>query len=935
MTPIHNKTVFVLDAHGILHQLFHALPEMSSPQGEPVGVVFGFARDLIKLIAEHKPDYIFCAYDLPGGTFRNTIYPQYKDNRKEMPESLPPQIGFSRDVLAAFDIPVLAVQGFEADDVMATIATMVEKDGGKCVLVTADKDCRQLLSDNVSLFNLRKQEFYTAKELLADWGIKPNQVVDFQSLVGDSSDNVPGVPLIGPKIATELLQKYETLENVLDHADEISGAKRKQNLLEGRKIAEMSRELVELRKDVPLDCIWKSGKFSGVDPANLKTMFNRFGFYSLTKKIPDIVASLGANPESQDFNDDDAPLFRSQNSDHDFETSIDDFQTDFVKIDAKYHLVDTTKKFDVFLAELSKQKCFSFDTETTNIRPRFAKIVGMSFCWDDANAWYLPLMGPLGDDTLDAKSTIERLKPVLENPEIGKVGQNLKYEIIVLKNAGIEFRGIEFDTIIADYLLRSGEFQHNLDELADIYLGHETIKIDELIGSGKKQKLMNEVRTEAVCDYAGEDALIPWLLRPILEKRLKSVADIWPLYIDWELPLAEILAQLEFTGIAIDQGVLKKLSVRFSERLHELEKEIHEIAETEFNVASPRQLQTILFDKLGLPVIKKTKTGPSTDIEVLEELASKHELPSKIIEHRQLSKLKGTYVDALPELIHPETHRIHTSFNQVVVATGRLSSSDPNLQNIPIRSEEGREIRSAFVPDTTTGFDHFLSCDYSQIELRVLAHFSEDENLRSAFASGEDIHTSVAAQVFGVPTDEVNKDMRRKAKAVNFGVIYGQSAFGLSKQLGITNEEAAAFIDAYFTKYHDIRSYLDEILDGCLRNKYVSTLLGRRRAISGVRPVRKGGQMNLPERTAVNTVIQGSAADLMKQAMVRVFRRLKTTDLQSRMLLQIHDELVFEVKHGELDKLKKLVIEEMSLDQPLTVPLVIDTKTGKNWNSPE
>ncbi|MGL6196135.1 MAG: DNA polymerase I [Thermoguttaceae bacterium] len=960
MPLLHNKTVFILDAHGILHQLFHALPEMTSPKGEPVGAVFGFARDLISLVSKHKPDYLFCAYDLPGGTFRNELYPKYKENRKEMPETLRPQIAFSRDLLDAFEVPILCKEGFEADDVLATVAAKVENLGGNCVLVTADKDCRQLLTDHVSMYNLRKQEFYTAKELLADWGIRPDQVVDFQSLTGDSTDNVPGVPLIGPKIATELITRYDTLENVLNHAGEISGTKRKQNLLEGREIALLSRELVRLRVDVPLEFEWETGKFSGFDPDKLREIFIRFGFRSLFDKVGNtsIFSKKSDNGAYSGCGTDSDTLFSKQETaasknqglrstavqtSHAVSQNQESYEAEDITavFPAKWEavLVDSSEKFEQFLTELKEQKIFSFDTETTDKKPRFAKLVGMSFCWNEEKAYYLPLRGPLGADLLPADYVLEKLRPIFEDSAIEKIGQNIKYDMIVLRNIGIMLRGVAFDTMLADYLLRTGEQNHNLDYLAHEYLGHKTITYTELVGTGKKQKQIDEVPTESVCDYAAEDALIPWLIKPVLEAKLKRETALYQLFIEWEMPLIEVLADMEFTGITVDRAVLKELSVRFSEKLQTLEHEIYEIAGEEFNIASPKQLQKILFEKFMLPVTKKTKTGPSTDIEVLEELAPLHILPAKIIEYRQAAKLKGTYIDALPEMIHPETHRIHASFNQVVTATGRLSSSDPNLQNIPIRTPEGREIRSAFVAGGKKGDNLFdmsglttlLSCDYSQVELRVLAHFSGDENLIKAFASGEDIHASVASEVFGVEISEVDSDMRRQAKAVNFGVIYGQSAFGLAKQLGIPQDQAAAFIDAYFKKYNGIRNYLGEILDFCMSNGYVTTLLGRRRYIAGVRESYKVHQMTMPERTAINTVIQGSAADLMKQAMIRVQNRLKRENFPANMLLQIHDELVFEVSEEDLDQLQKLVVEEMSLGQPLNVPLVVDSESGKHW----
>ncbi|MGL6226840.1 MAG: DNA polymerase I [Thermoguttaceae bacterium] len=1054
------KTVFVLDAHGILHQLFHALPEMTSPQGEPVGAVFGFARDLIALLSQHRPDYFFCAYDLPGGTFRNRLYAAYKENRKAMPDSLRPQIAASREVLDAFDVPVLAQPDFEADDVLATIARLVEEKGGHCVLITNDKDARQLLSDHVSIYLLRKQEYYTEMELMSDWGITPNQVVDFQSLVGDSSDNVPGIPLIGPKIATELLGRFGTLENVLDHASEISGSKRKQNLLEGREIALLSRELVRLRNDVPLEVNWDAGKFVGVDPGKLWELFQRFGFRSLLAKFPDLIAKIASKPledfEKTSFQPQPArsvisplQLLASQGEpsstpkiserlgystfdetgkkrdsqagtqtrslfdrDEELPESVNVSESHFVPtslhagqsgeyekqaglwgagqidpkhaelpvhfdaesadpknarlpvhfgtesvdsenvgrlrtgdttslrgfgtqktgaIQARYHLVDREETFEEFLEQLKEQCCFSFDSETTDVRPRFAQIVGLSFCWDSQNAWYLPFRGPLGSDCLDAKKVLAALKPILENAEIGKIGQNLKYDGIVLQNVGIGLKGVRFDTMIADYLLRTGEQLHNLDSLAEHYLNHTTIKIGALIGSGKKQKKMNEIPTDLVGDYAGEDALIPWLLAPILEEQIRGNEQWEQLYYDYELPVAEILQKMEFAGIAIDVDLLHTLSVRFAKRLDELEREIHELAGSVFNVASPKQLQKVLFEDLRLPVIKKTKTGPSTDIEVLEELLDHHAIAAKIIDYRQTAKLKGTYVDALPQMIHPQTGRIHTSFNQVVTATGRLSSSDPNLQNIPIRTDEGREIRSAFIPAMSEGFDRFLSCDYSQIELRVLAHFSGDETLCAAFQKGEDIHASVASEVFNVAKEEITPEMRRCAKAVNFGIIYGQSAFGLAKQLGISQEEAASFISAYFEKYAAIHDYMESILTDCHKNGYVSTLLGRRREIFGVRSIRKSGQLTLPERTAINTVIQGSAADLVKAAMIQTDRVIRLQQFRSRLLLQIHDELVFETNQNELESLQKAVVREMQLNQPLAVPLVVDSKIGTRW----
>jgi DNA polymerase-1 len=589
--------------------------------------------------------------------------------------------------------------------------------------------------------------------------------------------------------------------------------------------------------------------------------------------------------------------------------------------------------FANFLGQLQNQTSFSFDTETTDIRPRFAEIVGMAFAWSDQEAWYLPVRGPAGEPHLNLTETLEALRPILENPAVDKIGQNLKYDILVLRSAGMNFRGTAFDSILADYLLDAGRRSHSLDELAMTYLGHETIKISELIGSGKNQKRMDEVPLTQIADYAAEDAIVPLWLRPILEKKLAE-SELSELFGQVELPLIDVLVEMEYNGIKIDTARLAELSEEYGRRLETLETEIHSLAGRKFNIASPKQLQEILFGELKLPVLKKTpKTGPSTDAEVLEELAPLHPLPAKLVEYRQYAKLKSTYVDALPTMVHPRTGRVHASFNQVVAATGRLSSSDPNLQNIPVRTEEGREIRSAFVPGEEGWL--LLAGDYSQIELRVLAHFSGDERLCEAFSRDEDIHARVASQVNNVPLAEVTPSMRREAKAVNFGVIYGQSAFGLAKSLVIDKEAAQKFIDGYFANYPGIEKFMDEILADCRKTGYVKTILGRRRAIEGIRP-NAGRQKNLAERTAINTVIQGSAADLIKLAMISIHRRLcRESELPARMLLQIHDELIFEVPAPTLPELARLVREEMSGVRTLNVPLKVDLKAGPSWADAE
>ncbi|HEY2828221.1 MAG TPA: DNA polymerase I, partial [Pirellulales bacterium] len=600
-----------------------------------------------------------------------------------------------------------------------------------------------------------------------------------------------------------------------------------------------------------------------------------------------------------------------------------------------YEAITTPERLQWLVGELNKQKQISIDTETTSVYPRWAEIVGYSFAWKEGEAYYLPVRAPAGEPCLDPKSTLEALRPVLENAGIGKIGQNLKYDMIVLRTAGVEVAGVQFDTMLASYLLDAGERNHNLDQLAGRYLNHVTTKIEALIGSGKNQKRMDEVPLAEITHYAAEDADVALRLMPPLAARLKE-ANLESLFHDLEVPLVDVLVELESNGIKVDRTRLAELSAQYGQRMAALELEIFKLADREFNIASPKQLQEVLFVEQKLPVLKKTKTGPSTDAEVLEELARSHPLPAKIIEYRQYAKLKGTYVDALPSMLHPQTGRVHASFNQVVAATGRLSSSDPNLQNIPIRSDEGREIRSAFLPGEPDWL--LLAADYSQIELRVLAHFSGDETLLASFERDEDIHARVASQVHDVPLEKVTSEMRRVAKAVNFGVIYGQSPFGLSKMLDIEQEEAARFIDAYFNGYPGVEKFLREVLVQCRRQGYVTTILGRRRAIQGVRDITltKPGepaarQRTLPERTAINTVIQGSAADLMKLAMLHVHRKLSSSRRQSKMLLQIHDELIFEVPPNELDEMKQMVRDEMARIMPLSVALKVDLKTGRNW----
>jgi DNA polymerase-1 len=902
---ISSWTVYVVDAHSLIFQVFHAIPEMTSPRGEHVAAVYGFVRDMLQIIEQKKPDALICAFDRPGPTFRDALFDRYKADRGAMPEELVGQIPKIEQVLKALAIPVIGIEGYEADDILATLARLCNEAGAKCFIVSGDKDCRQLITEQVSVYNIRKDEVFDAAALEREWGIRPEQVIDFQALVGDKVDNVPGVPTIGPKTATTWLKVYKTLDNLLEHAAEIPGTKG-QKLIEGRESALLSRQLVRLDVQVPLAVDWNVSRVDCFNHERLTELFAEFGFRSFGERATKLAPAEAPAAKPDDWG-------------------------------ANYQLVDTSEKLRDLVTKLVNAKLISVDTETTHVMPRWAEIVGLSFAISPGEAFYVPIRGPADEAVLDPASALAALKPVLENPAIAKIGQNLKYDMIVLRSASIELQGTAFDTMIASYLLDAGERNYSLDDLALRYLNHTTIKIHDLIGKGKQQKCMDQVPVAQVSDYAAEDADVPLRLHPLLIPRLEELG-LTKLNETVEVPLVDVLADMEFNGVRVDPERLAEMSERYGIRLKELEIEIEELAGHPLNIASPKQLAQVLFQELKLPVIKRTKTGPSTDADVLEQLAEQHALPAKIVEYRQFSKLKNTYVDALPTMIHPTTGRVHASFNQVVAATGRLSSSDPNLQNIPIRTEEGREIRSAFVAGTK-GWK-LLAADYSQIELRILAHYSEDPALCEAFAQDEDIHTLVASQVYGIPLAEVTSAQRRSAKAVNFGIIYGQSPFGLAKALDISQEEAAAFIDGYFARYSGVGKFFAETLAACNRQGYVSTMLGRRRAIQGVRtvePLLSGAvqwsrrPLNLPERTAVNTVIQGSAADMIKLAMIAIHRRLRQDKRASKLILQIHDELVFEVPESELNEVALLVRNEMATVLPIRVPLKVDVKSGDNW----
>lgn len=929
------KKVYLVDAYSLIYQVFHVMPEMTGPSGQPVGAAFGFVRDMLDLIEVRGADLLVVTFDHPGDTFRHELYAEYKAERPEMPADLQPQIPLIHQYLEALGIPAIALAGFEADDLLATLAKQVDEAGGECLIVTSDKDCRQLITDRVKMYSIRKNAALDKAALFEDWGIRPDQVVDFQALVGDKVDNVPGIAGIGPKTATDLLQKYETLEGVFANVAELKG-KLKERIENGHAAAFSSRDLVRLKNDIPIEFNWSAATIGNMQPDVLAELNRQAGFRQLARRM-ETLAKKHANVSKPS-----APKLKSsarQAADADFDAEVLDEEGGVTSSArpivednwvATYRTIATLEQLEELIAQMKQQPQISVDTETTSLRATQAEVVGYSFCWKEGEAYYLPVRAPAGEPALDEKVVLENLRPIFEDEKIQKVGQNIKYDQLILRAAGVTLRGAAFDTMVADYLLDPGERSHNLDDLAHRHLGHQNITITSLIGSGRNQKRMDEVPVELITKYAAEDADVPWRLKAILEPRLEAQG-LTPLFRDLEMPLIEVLAEMEFNGIRVCPARLKVLDEQFTRRVTQLQKEIYEIAGGEFNIDSRNQLAKLLFEDAKLPIVKRTKTGPSTDVDVLEELARLHPLPAKIIDYRQNTKLQSTYVIALQELINPATGRVHTSFKQDVAATGRLSSQDPNLQNIPVRTEAGRAIRSAFLP--AEGWQ-LMTADYSQIELRVLAHFSGDETLKEAFTNDRDIHTQVAAGVYNVPLEQVTREMRSSAKAINFGIIYGQSPFGLSKALDINQSDAAKFIEAYFARLPGVETFMQQVLVDCRSQGFVSTILHRKRPVEGVRDPRtlkNKRQRNLPERIAINTVIQGSAADIIKRAMLNVHRRLQREGLRSKLLLQIHDELVFEFPPEEQERLAKLVGEEMSGAAQLSVPLKVDVKTGPNW----
>jgi DNA polymerase-1 len=884
------KKLYLIDGTAYVYRAFHAIRSLTNSRGLPTNAVFGFTRMLMKLMQERRPEYAVMLFDAEGPTFRHERYPLYKANRPPMPEDLVAQLPIIKKVTRGFRFPVMEMPGYEADDLIGTLARQATEGGFEVVMITGDKDFVQLITERATIWDPMKDEVLDRSRVAEKFGLQPQQMVDVMGLCGDATDNVPGVPGIGMKTALSLIQQFGSLDSLYERLESISRDKQRQKLAEHKEQALLSRELVTIDTRVPLTFDPDACQLKEPDSDSLGRLFQQLEFRQLQQ------AFAGERP----------------------------------KREKNYQAVMTRQQLQQLKKTLKKAGLFALDTETTSRNPLEARLVGLSFAVQDDEAFYIPVAHRyLGaPEQLVCDEVLQTLKDVLEDPDLKKVGQNIKYDWLVLDRYGIALEGVAFDTMLASYLLNPSKRAHNLDQIALDFLGHKTISYQDVAGKGKTAVTFDQVPLEEAIPYASEDADITLMARNVLATELREIG-LSTLLDEVEMPLVPVLMRMEKRGVRVDRDTLHELSRSFEARLDQLESTIYEVAGERFNIKSSQQLGTILFERLKLPVQKKTRkrTGYSTDVNVLSELAKDHELPALILEHRSLAKLKSTYSDALVQLIHPDTGRIHTSYNQTVTATGRLSSSDPNLQNIPIRTEEGRKIRRAFVPEP--GWE-MLSADYSQVELRILAHYSGDETLIRAFAEDEDIHTRTAAEVFQVPADGVSADLRRQAKAINFGIIYGMSPFGLSKQLGISQKMAKVYIDNYFSRYPGVRRFMEETVEQARKTRRTDTLLGRIRLLPDI------GSSNhnlrqFAERTAINTPIQGTAADLIKIAMIRIDRALREQRLKTAMLISVHDELIFEVPPEEQETAGQLIAAIMEGVWDLKVPLRVNIAWGRNW----
>lgn len=923
-----DNKLFLLDAYALIYRAYYAFiknPRINS-KGFNTSAILGFVNTLEEVLKKENPTHIGVAFDPSGPTFRHEAFEQYKAQREETPEAIRLSVPIIKDIIRAYRIPILEVAGYEADDVIGTLATEAGKQGITTYMMTPDKDYGQLVSDKVFMYRPKHTggfEIMGIEEVKTKFDIQsPAQVIDMLGLMGDASDNIPGCPGVGEKTAQKLIAEFGSIENLLEHTDQLKGAL-KTKVETNREMITFSKFLATIKIDVPIQLEMDALVREEADENSLRSIFEELEFRTLIDRVlkKESPAPLPLFPEKGEAIQGD--LFANFTTSEPDEAKKSNLET-LESLGCKYQLIDTEEKRREIIQKLLTSEILSLDTETTGTEPMDAELVGMSFSIAENEAFYVPVPA----EQEEALKIVNEFRPVFENENSLKVGQNIKYDMIVLKNYGAEMKGALFDTMIAHYILQP-ELRHGMDYLAEIYLHYQTIHIDELIGpKGKNQKNMRDLDPKDVYRYACEDADVTLKLKNVLEKELKE-NDAERLFYDIEMPLVPVLVNIERNGVLLDTEALKQSSAHFTAQMERIEKEIYELAGETFNIASPKQVGEVLFDKLKIvEKAKKTKTGQYvTSEEVLESLRHKHPVVEKILEHRGLKKLLGTYIDALPLLINPRTGRVHTSFNQTVTATGRLSSSNPNLQNIPIRDENGKEIRKAFIPDEGC---LFFSADYSQIELRIMAHLSEDKNMIDAFLSNHDIHAATAAKIYKIDLNDVGSDMRRKAKTANFGIIYGISVFGLAERMNVDRKEAKELIDGYFETYPGVKAYMDKSIQVAQEKGYVETIFHRKRFLPDINS-RNAVVRGYAERNAINAPIQGSAADIIKVAMARIYQRFQAEGIQAKMILQVHDELNFSVPVNEKERVEEIVIEEMEKAYRMHVPLKADCGWGKNW----
>lgn len=917
------EKLFLLDAYALIYRAYYAFiknPRINS-KGFNTSAILGFVNTLEEVLRKENPTHIGIAFDPSGPTFRHEAYEAYKAQREETPEAIRQSVPVIKDIIRAYHIPILEIAGYEADDVIGTLATEAGKRGINTYMMTPDKDYGQLVGEHVFMYRPKYGdkdfEVMGVEEVKAKFDIQsPLQVIDMLGLMGDTADNIPGCPGVGEKTAQKLIAQFGNIENLLAHTDELKGAIKKK-VEENKEQITFSKFLATIKTDVPIALDMEALKREEPDEEELRRLFEMLEFRSLIDRVIKTEKKAPSSPAAQP----DLFGFFAEEDTVDAKNSI---LTRLEDLSYDYQLVDNKEKMAILAEKLLAQNFFSLDTETTGIDPITAELVGMSFSFAENQAFYVPV--PANRE--EALTIVNIFKPAFENPDSLKIGQNIKYDLIMLANYGVTLKGKMFDTMIAHYVLQP-ELRHGMDYLAEIYLKYETIKIEELIvAKGKKQGNMRDLAPEAVYKYACEDADVTLKLKQVLENELEKNG-VKKLFEEIEMPLVPVLAYMERNGVRIDTDALKETSRHFTARMNQIEEEVHQLAGMEFNIASPKQVGEVLFDRLKIvEKAKKTKTGQYvTSEEVLESLRGKHEIVGKILEHRGLKKLLGTYIDALPQLINPATGRIHTSFNQTVTATGRLSSSNPNLQNIPIRNEDGKEIRKAFIPDEGC---EFFSADYSQIELRIMAHLSNDPHMIEAFQKDQDIHAATAAKIYKVKLEEVTREQRSKAKTANFGIIYGISVFGLAERLNVDRKEAKALIDGYFENYPNVKAYMDQSIQEAREKGYIETIFKRKRYLPDINS-KNAVVRGYAERNAINAPIQGSAADIIKVAMIRIYQRFQEEGIHSKMILQVHDELNFSVLPEEKEKVQQIVISEMEAAYKMKAPLRADHGWGHNW----